>query len=241
MAIHLLNKSKDQFPNLTHQNLISTCAQDIDRLRGLLDDLMTVSRFDATAQRFELQKVDLGKLLSHAVQSFHAMAREKGVQLTRSISTSSRDLGSNKKLLVTMDATKIAWALSNLLTNALRHTPRGGKVEVFLRQMNDWAEVRVKDTGPGIDPQRQGRIFEKFNPYYDLRIARCGAVGTGLAIAKEIVKAHGGEIWVASQPGLGAEFGFTLPMSPKEDRMRFKNNHFSDRSNQSTPEVENRL
>ena len=241
MAIHLLNKAKDQFSNVTHQNLISTCAQDIDRLRRLLDDLMTLSRLDIVAQRLELQKMDLGKLLSHAVQSFRSQAQEKGVQLSQSISVDGGSRGAGKSFLVTMDATKIAWALSNLLTNAMRHTPRGGKVVVFLDASNDWVEIRVKDTGPGIELQRQERIFEKFNPHYDLRVARSGAVGAGLAIAKEIVTAHGGEIWVASQPGSGAEFGFRLPMNPKEVRMGFKNSHFNDRSDQSKSEVENRL
>ncbi len=221
MAIHLLDKSKDQFPDLTHQNLISTCAQDVDRLRGLLDDLMTVSRFDILAQRLELQKIDLGKLLSHAVQSFRMQAEEKEIQLTQSIALPTDSVGTRKNLMITIDATKIAWALSNLLTNALRHTPRGGRVGVYLDTANDWAQIRVKDTGPGIELHRQERVFEKFNPYYDLRVARSGVVGAGLAIAKEIVTSHGGEIWVSSQPGSGAEFGFRLPITQKAGRAEF--------------------
>ncbi len=215
MAIHLLKKTRDQFPNLIHRNLIATCAEDIDRLRALIDDLMTVSRFDILAQRLELQKIDLGKLLSHAVQSFRMQAQEKEIELTHSISVSSESPEASKKVLLTMDATKIAWALSNLLTNALRHTPRGGKVGVSLVASSHWAEVRVKDTGPGIELHRQERIFEKFNPYYDLRVARSGVAGAGLAIAKEIVNAHQGEIWVTSQPGAGAEFGFRLPLDQR--------------------------
>jgi two-component system sensor histidine kinase VicK len=117
----------------------------------------------------------------------------------------------NKAMNVAMDATKVAWALSNLLTNALRHTPRGGKVDVFLEAFDDRTMVRVKDTGPGIERSRQEKIFEKFNPYYDLRVARSGTVGAGLAIAKEIVVAHGGRIWVDSESGQGAEFCFVLP------------------------------
>lgn len=222
MAIHLLHKARDQFPNQTHRNLITTCAHDVDRLRILLDDLMTVSRFDLLAQRLELQRIDLGKLVSHAVQSFQMQAQEKQVELIYSADIPaargkvSQDSKLGQGLFITVDATKIAWALSNLLTNALRHTPRGGKVGVNLIANADSAEVRVKDTGPGIDIHRQQRIFEKFSSVYDLRVARSGTVGAGLAIAKEIVKAHGGEIWVSSQLGGGAEFGFRLPLRPSQ-------------------------
>jgi signal transduction histidine kinase len=72
-------------------------------------------------------------------------------------------------------------------------------------------KVLVRDTGPGIERKRLDRIFDKFNPFYDLRIARSGSVGAGLAIAREIVTAHGGRIWATSEPGQGAEFCFTLP------------------------------
>ena len=116
-------------------------------------------------------------------------------------------------MLVTMDATKVAWALSNLLINALRHTPRDGNVEAkVVCTGEDWIEVKVKDTGPGIERKRQSRIFDKFSPFYDIRIARSGSTGAGLSIAREIITAHGGRIWVTSEPGEGAEFCFTLPL-----------------------------
>jgi signal transduction histidine kinase len=205
MATRLLKKSIDQFPNPTHKSLITTCADDVDRLRILLEDLLNVSRFDTLAQNLEIQKIDLGKLLNHSVQSFQLQAKERGIELILQV------INHGKPLVVAMDATKVAWALSNLMTNALRHTPRGGRVDVKLEAFEEWAEVRVRDTGAGIDRHRQERIFDKFNPYYDLRIARSGSVGAGLAIAREIVTAHGGRIWVVSEPGHGAEFCFTLP------------------------------
>jgi signal transduction histidine kinase len=206
MATRLLKKSVDQIPNPMHQNLIITCSDDVDRLRGLLDDLLTVSRFDALAQRLEIQTIDLGKLLTHSVQSFQVHAKERGVQLVHQV------INRGKPIVIGVDATKIAWALSNLMTNALRHTPRGGKVCVSLEILEEGVEVGVQDTGPGIERHRQDRIFDKFNPYYDLRVARSGSVGAGLAIAREIVVAHGGHIWVVSEPGHGAKFCFRLPL-----------------------------
>jgi signal transduction histidine kinase len=218
MATRLLKKGIDQIPNPMHRSLITTCADDVDRLRKLLEELLTASRFDTLAQRLEIQEVDVVKLVRHAVQSFQVQAHERGIGLQ------FKTLVGPTSIAIPMDATKITWAISNLLTNALRHTPRSGEVEVFVAHGATAAtdgrstapnesevEVRIRDTGPGIDRVRQQRIFDKFNPFYDLRVARTGGAGIGLAIAREIVVAHGGRIWVASDPGHGAEFCFTLP------------------------------
>ena len=110
------------------------------------------------------------------------------------------------------DPSKIAWAISNLLTNAIHHTPKGGQVEASLSMQDTSVEVRIRDTGPGIDLSRQDKIFDKFNSFYDIRVARSGGAGVGLSIAKEIIAAHGGKIWVFSRAGQGAEFCFTLPL-----------------------------
>jgi signal transduction histidine kinase len=88
------------------------------------------------------------------------------------------------------------------------------KVEVAL--LEDSISVRICDTGPGIDAKRRGRIFEKFSSNYDIRIARSGGAGVGLSIARDIINAHGGRIWVESEVGSGAEFGFTLPLQLKK-------------------------
>ena len=170
------------------------------------------------AQNLEFQNVDLGKLLIHSVESFQAQAREKGVEI------SYRVINHGKPLMINMDATKIAWALSNLITNALRHVSRGGRVETSVERGEEWAQVTVKDNGPGIERHRQERIFEKFNPYYSLRVARTGSIGVGLAIAREIVVAHKGRIWLNSEPGCGAEFCFSIPIKATNDVYNFASN-----------------
>ena len=217
LAIHLLKKSLENSPNLNERTLIATCAEDIDRLRILLDELLKVSQFDILSQRLELKKIDLGKLIIHAVQSFRMQAIQKEIDLTYSIKIFSEVPTSQAKVLIQVDAAKISWALSNLLSNALRHSPKGGKIEVSLDRDLQWAKVSVKDTGPGVAHHRQARLFDKFTPDYDLRVSRAGSVGAGLAIAREIVVAHGGEIAVISEPGEGAEFVFRLPLKEVEN------------------------
>jgi signal transduction histidine kinase len=206
MAIRLLARGIEQMPNETHRSLITTCVSDIDRLRGLIEDLLTVSRFDTLTQKLVVKHVDFVKLVRHAVQSFKAQAAERGVELN---AVQNEKL---KAMAVPMDPSKITWALSNLLENAIRHTPKQGKVDVSVELVGDVVQVSVRDTGPGIDRKRQSTIFDKFSGRYELRVARTGGAGLGLAIAREIIVAHGGRIWVDSQAGQGSQFCFSLPI-----------------------------
>ena len=175
-------------------------------MRSLLDNLLTVSQMETVAQKLEIQVIDFRKLIRHSVESFMAEAKSKGVEL-------SFQFIRGEALQLQIDAAKFNWAISNLITNALRHTPRGGSVTVEVRSKQEFVLVQVRDTGPGIERSRHDSIFEKFSPYYDLRVARSGGAGAGLAIAKEIVSAHGGRIWVTSSPGSGSEFSFTIPFN----------------------------
>lgn len=122
LATRMLYRTIEDLPNPTQRSLVKTCAEDVDRLRVLLDELLTVSRFDTLTQRIEFQHTDLSKLVKHSVQSFQRQAREKGIEMTTEVLNPNR-----VPLMLSMDPAKIAWAFSNLLTNALRHSPRDSK------------------------------------------------------------------------------------------------------------------
>lgn len=211
MGIRLLDRmanspKKDPAALAQAGALIKTCVEEVDRLKKLLDDFMNLSHLDTLEQNIENKSVDFVKLVRNAVQNFYGEAIERGVSLKFNV------ISQQKNLWMSVDPAKMTWALSNLLTNAIRHTPRGGAVDTTLEIYDERVEVRVKDTGPGIDRSRQEKIFEKFSPHYDIRIGRSGSVGVGLSIAREIISAHGGRIWVSSELGEGAQFSFTLPL-----------------------------
>jgi signal transduction histidine kinase len=110
---------------------------------------------------------------------------------------------------MTGDTTKLTWALSNLVTNALRYTPRGGRITIDVTVEDDLVRIVVADTGPGIPPGQRERVFERFTQGQD---GTTGAAGLGLAIVRDIVQAHGGRVHVDSEVGHGSRFTVVLPL-----------------------------
>jgi signal transduction histidine kinase len=206
MAIRLLQRSSEKFSDPVQQNLIDICAKDIDRLRGLIEEFMGVSELNTLSQNLNVQKVEILKLITHSVHSFRAQARDKEIVL--SVLTQPTLV----PLIVEVDAVKISWVLAKLINNAIRHTPRGGKVDVYVEACEDWVDIGIRDTGPGIEGRRIESIFGKYSSHYDLRVGRSGSVGLSLAISKDVITAHGGKIEVKSKYGEGSTFILRLPM-----------------------------
>jgi NtrC-family two-component system sensor histidine kinase KinB len=207
MAIRLLQRSCSEFSNPVHQKLIQTSAKDVERLRELLDDLLSISRFESGAGGITLRSADLRRILKSSHESFRRDAQERGVHLESYV----QDSVLADEWSCEVDSSKLGWALSNLMLNAIRHTPRGGEVRVELRRSKagdgrQFFEYRVRDSGPGIDPERLVRLMEPYAGVYDLRVARTDATGSGLSIARQIAESHGGSLRVCSDPGRGCEF-----------------------------------
>ena len=171
-------------------------------MRRMVDELLILARFDAGQIVMARDPVELGPLLRGCVEKLTPQAQAAEVAL---------ELDVPERLLVTGDADRLAQVFTNLLDNALAHTPAGGTVTLAARPADEGraVEVTVTDTGEGIPAEVLPRIFERF--YQVDKSRRHSGAGLGLAIAKEIVEAHGGSITAESVVGLGSRFTVRLP------------------------------
>jgi len=186
----------------TAQRYLHTAQKNILSLSSLIDDLFQMAQLDAGGLVLERAENSLADLISDTLESFSELAARQGVDLKGSV-----EAGVDP---VYMDAERIGRALNNLVSNALRHTPRGGGVEVRAGRVGKSARVEVIDTGEGIGADDLPNIFERFYRGEKSRSRSTGGAGLGLAIARGIVEAHGGDIGVESGEG-GTRFFFTIP------------------------------
>jgi two-component system OmpR family sensor kinase len=173
-------------------------------LTRLVDDLHDLALADAGQLRLEREPVDLSELARTVVDHFAPAASAAGVVL---------ELDAQDALPpVDGDAGRLAQVLRNLLSNALRHTPPGGRVTVRLDRAGALARLQVADTGSGIAPEHLPHVFDRFYRGDKSRGHSGAGAGLGLAIVRQLVAAHGGQIEVASPPGAGTTFTITLPL-----------------------------
>src|SRR3989454_6751983 len=182
MAVELLGRDDALAP--APRALVDAAQEDVARLQDLAQRLLDLSRARATSIPLERRNVDLREVIPRTVKLFALQAREKGIALESAVA----DAG----LTIAGDPTKLTWALSNLLANALRYTPPGRSVRVEAAAADGSVVVSVSDTGGGIAPDQQERIFDRF--VQSGEGGNIGAAGLGLAIVRDIVHAHGGGI-----------------------------------------------
>jgi len=182
--------------------LVGAVKGDVVRLEDVAQRLLDVSRSRAMTIALERQPVDLRAVVARVADVFALQAAERGVTLETKVPRG--------ELAITGDATKLTWALSNLVTNALRYVPRGGRVTVETVAENGTVHVVVSDDGPGIPAEQRERVFERYVQGQD---GPAGATGLGLAIVRDIVQAHGGRVRLDSEVGRGSRFTLDLPRS----------------------------
>lgn len=187
----------------TVQRYFQTAQHDIRSLSALIDDLFQMAQLDAGGIPLDRAESSLSDLVSDTLESFSELALRQNIKL-------EGDVDSNVDP-VYMDTQRIGRVLNNLIGNALRHTPAGGRVQVHVRRMASGVEVAVSDSGEGIRAEDLPHIFESFYRGEKSRSRATGGAGLGLAISRGIVHAHEGEIKVQSEAGRGSQFTFTLP------------------------------
>lgn len=179
--------------------------EEAGRLSRLIEDLATLSRVETGELSLVRRRVDPRTLLARAMAAHRPLAEKRGISLATEVEQDLPDLS--------IDPDRMAQVLGNLLSNALRHTPHGGRITLGARRYDDEVELAVQDTGPGIAPEDLPRVFERFYRTDKSRGRETGGAGLGLAIARSIVELHGGQIWAESELGEGTTFLIRLPSS----------------------------
>jgi len=172
-----------------------------ERMLHLVDDLVDLSKMEAGHLSLTTAKVCPRQLLRAVSDLFQPQATQKNVRFITRASADAPDLW--------CDPNRVFQVMSNLIGNALKHTPRHGTILLDVRTSTpNWVEISVEDSGPGIDPDYLPHLFDR---YWQPRESAKKGAGLGLFIAKQIVKAHGGDIWVRSETGKGSRFTFSIP------------------------------
>ncbi len=186
----------------TARQFLTIIDDEAKRLVKLVDDLMDLSRLESKRVALELKPVDVGHLAYHVVDKMRPLAENSQLMLSQSVPSG---------LIAPADSDRLEQVLTNLVDNALKYTPPGGRVEVRASDDNGEILVEVVDNGRGIPPEDLPHVFERFYRADRSRTRGSGGTGLGLAIAKHIIEAHGGRISVHSRLGEGTTFVFTLP------------------------------
>jgi signal transduction histidine kinase len=180
------------------EDSLDVIASETARLERLVGDVLDLAKLEA--HRFTLlhEEVDMGRLCEQAYSAFNEEARRRSIQYRQQFSA---------KPVILSDGDRVLQIISNLLSNAFRWTPDGGRIELALGSANGSVAVEVGDSGPGISPEMLDRIFRPFVSEDG------GGTGLGLAIARELANALGGQIEVESEPGAGSRFKLLLPLT----------------------------
>ncbi|MXZ36517.1 MAG: cell wall metabolism sensor histidine kinase WalK [Acidobacteria bacterium] len=176
------------------------------RLSSLVADLLTLSRLESSPGGPELRPIDLRESFKGAVQALLPTGEDRGIAVHTEVP--------ENPVQVLGDPEALGQLTTNLLDNAIKYTGRGGHVWVRLKTGNGQAVIEVQDTGMGIAPQDQSRVFERFYRVDKARSRELGGTGLGLSIVKHIAAIHQGRVFVESTPGIGSTFRASLPIAP---------------------------
>ncbi len=207
-----------------YREALADCVEESDRVLVMLNTLMDISEAESGTMQLQREPVALGDVVDRAVSLYRDVADAKDVELHVAGANAGADAartdvesGFSRTDLVHGDRTRLEQVAANLIDNAIKYTPAGGRVDISVAREGDRAVLRVQDTGPGIPPDEVPRIWERLFRGDRSRTER--GLGLGLSLVKAIVEAHGGEVRVATEPGRGSTFEVFLPRDPS---------HYSD-------------
>lgn len=198
----LLAEELEREPSNSRVRLIQNILHSASNLQNRLAELLELSQAKTARFRINRKAVDFSALARKVAEEFAPLIKEKGQSLVLRVSAT---------VIVTADEQRLEQILLNLISNAIKFTPRGGQITFRAKEDKANLIVEVQDTGPGIPREEQLKLF---HPYYRIPADRhrFPGLGLGLAITKQLVELHSGRIWVESEPGKGSTFAFSLPL-----------------------------
>jgi signal transduction histidine kinase len=205
MCARALEESDPTDP-AARQSLVATIRESAAWSNRLIQDLLDVASIEQGRLSLEREASDPASLILQARHMFEMEAGQHRISLDQEVPTNLP--------IVEADGARIVQVLGNLMRNALKFTPDGGGITVGIRPERDRLVFYVRDTGVGISPDKQTRVFERY--WQSAEGARTRGTGLGLSIARGIIEAHGGTIWVESAPTEGSTFFFTLPTAHRD-------------------------
>jgi signal transduction histidine kinase len=184
-----------------YRDALADCVEESDHVLVMLNTLMDISEAESGAMKLDRELVRLGDIVARAVDLYRDVAEAKGIVLTAHATAEAA---------VAADRTRLEQVAANLIDNAVKYTPAGGRVDVEVMADGTRARLRVRDTGPGIRPDELPHIWDRLFRGDTSRTER--GLGLGLSLVKAIIEAHGGTVEVESEPGRGSAFTVSLPM-----------------------------
>lgn len=209
MAVDILMREVLGKINQDQRELLTDAKNDCLRLKGLVKDLLDLSKLESGKYPMNYQQIEIQKVLEYSLQPLRRLADQKKVCIKIQLEEQS--------LALEADFRHLARAVTNLVENAIQYEPESGEVIIEIKSENGMIRFCVQDHGPGIPPEAIDLIFDKFVQVKDFKDSAEGNIGLGLAIAREVVQMHHGKIWVESKLKEGSRFYFSIPIKGVEE------------------------
>jgi PAS domain S-box-containing protein len=193
-----------EFSSSQRQQYLTIMQKETIRLSTLINDFLDLQRIESGRQTYHLESIDLVPLLNEALALFSSDNTQHTFYINAPCSP----------LSVRADADRIQQVLTNLLSNAVKFSPNGGTIRVEAQQQGEFIVVKISDEGIGIAAEMIPQLFRKFFRIDNAATRKIGGTGLGLALVKQIIEAHNGQVWVESKQGEGSSFAFSLPVVP---------------------------
>lgn len=200
-SLTMLSKDEGRAPAEV-QSLVAICTRNAQSMKFTIDEILDYAKIEAGKLTIELRSENLQGIVNGALESVRSLAEGKALKLQVSISP----------MVVLVDARRITQVLINLLSNGVKHCPRGKTISVYAMRHDDWVEIIVSDQGAGVSDEEKKNLFASFSQGATARAIPDSSSGLGLAFCKEIISLHKGSIWVTDGQEGGAAFHFTVPI-----------------------------